>query len=293
MAHTGTGAQKTHGSDIPIEEAGFCALDLETTGLSSFSRIVEVGAVRFKIGEQGEHLQTLVDPGGPIPGGAMRVHGITDEMVAGAPRVPEVLEQLLDFTSGCVLVAHNARYDTSILSTELVRAGIPLPPNEVVCTIKASKRFLPAMPNYRLQTVADVLAIDPGGFHRALADALAAKQIFERAVTAEPRWRDRSLSYVLERCSSARLGTGIDAEARVPDDVEEVRLAIDDAIERGVSMIMMYRGGRRPPWPMQVRPICVFSVKGGHFLEAACADGYTRSFRLDKIARIVSVELDG
>jgi len=92
----------------------------------------------------------------------MSVHGITDEMVAGAPQAREVLEELVEFAAGCVLVAHNARYDVSVMSTELVRAGMELPPNDVICTIKASKRFLPQMPNYRLQTVAGVLRIDPG-----------------------------------------------------------------------------------------------------------------------------------
>ena len=77
--------------DVLIAEVSFCALDLETTGLSSLSRIVEVGAVRFRLGEEGEQLQTLVDPGCAIPGSASRVHGITDEMVRGAPPARQVL----------------------------------------------------------------------------------------------------------------------------------------------------------------------------------------------------------
>jgi DNA polymerase III epsilon subunit family exonuclease len=265
----------------------FCAIDLETTGLASTSRIVEVGAVRFSIGVQGEHFQTLVDPCCPIPSGAMRVHGISDEMVEGAPKAPEVLDRLLEFSSGCVLVAHNARYDTSVLTSELVRAGIDFPPNDVVCTIKASKQFLPKMPNYRLQTLAGVLEIDPGGWHRALSDAIAAKEIFERAVTSHPGWKGLSLSYVLERCSSARLGAG--TEEGEAAGLEEVRLAITEAIDSGDTMLMMYSGGRKPPWPMQVRPVCVFSVKGASYLEAECGDGYTRSYRLDRILKIVSV----
>jgi DNA polymerase III epsilon subunit family exonuclease len=286
-----SGAQAREAPDVRIGEAGFCALDLETTGLSSFSRMVEVGAVRFKVGEEGECFQTLVDPGCSIPHGARRVHGITDEMVSGAPRAQEVLEQLLEFASGCVLLAHNARYDVSIMTTELVRAGMDLPPNEVLCTIKVSKRFLPRMPNYRLQTVAGLLEIDPGGFHRALSDAVAAKQIFEKAVTAERGWEERSLSHLLEQCSSARMGTNIDVDARVPSELEEVRRSISEAIDCGARMTILYGAGARGPWPTQVKPLCVFSVKSGHYLEASCKDGLTRSFRLDRIARIISIEL--
>jgi DNA polymerase III epsilon subunit family exonuclease len=273
--------------ETTLRETRFCAIDLETTGLASTSRIVEVGAVKFSIGEEGEHFQTLVDPCCSIPHGAMRVHGISDEMVRGAPKAPEALEGLLEFSSGCVFVAHNARYDTSILTTELERAGIEFPPNDVICTIKASRTFLPKMSNYRLQTLAGALNIDPGTAHRALSDAIAAKQIFERSVASHPESDELRLSYVLERCSSARVGSS--ADEGDPAEVEEVRLAISDAIDCGASMLMMYGGGRKAPWPMQVKPVCVFAVRGASYLEAECTDGYTRSYRLDRILKIVSV----
>lgn len=291
MARTDARDKNTTG--ICLADQAFCAIDLETTGLSSFSRIVELGAVRFKIGEEGETLQTLVDPCCAIPKGAMRVHGITDEMVEGAPQAPEILRQLIEFSEGCVLVAHNARYDTSILSTELARAEIEMPPNDVVCTIRAAKHFLPKMRNYRLQTLTQVLEIDPGDAHRALSDAISAKLVLERAVTIGPSWQETSVSYLLEHCSSARLGASVDVEARVPEEMEEIRIAIDDAIDSGASMMLMYKSGGKPPWPMQVRPICVMSVRGGHYLEAACGDGYTRSFRLDRIERIVTLDFEG
>jgi len=273
-----------------LKEASFCAFDLETTGLSSFSRIVEIGAVRFKVGEQGESFQTLVDPGCPIPRGAMRVHGITDEMVEGAPRAPEVLKEMMTFSEGCVLIAHNARYDASIMATELVRAGMEFPPNDVLCTIKASKKFLPRMPSYKLQTLNSILGIDPGVAHRALADAVAAKQIFERAVTALPGWGDMGLGECIDGCLYGRMGANIDIDARVPVELEEVRAAIGEAMDSGATMTIVYGGGRRGPWPTQVRPLGFFSVRGGHYLEASCGDGYTRSFRLDRIVRIVSIE---
>ena len=275
-----------------LEDTVFCAIDLETTGLSSMSRIVEVGAVRFRVGQQGESFQKLVDPCCSIPHGAVRVHGITDDMVAGAPRAPEVLAELLGFVRDGVVVAHNARYDTMILSTELERAGMAMPPNDVVCTIKVAKHFLPRLPNYRLQTVTEALSIDPGDAHRALSDAVSARMIFENAVTRAPAWRETPLSRVLEHCSSPRVGAGAGRDAEAPGEVEEARLAIEEAIDRGAGMMMTYDGGRRPPRPMQVRPVRVFSARGGHYLEAACGDGYTRSFRLDRIARIVTLELD-
>ncbi len=273
-----------------LEDTVFCAIDLETTGLSSLSRIVEVGAVRFRVGEEGEGFQRLVDPCCSIPYGAGRVHGITDDMVANAPRAPEVLAELFAFARDGVIVAHNARYDTMILSTELERAGMEMPPNDVVCTIKAAKHFLPRLPNYRLQTVTEALSIDPGNAHRALSDAESARSIFEKAVTNVPAWRETPLSRVLEHCSSPRVGSGAGRGPEAPGEVEEARLAIEEAIDRGAGMLMTYDGGRKPPRPTQVRPVCVFSARGIYYLEAACGDGYTRSFRLDRITRIVTLE---
>lgn len=273
--------------DILVTEVSFCALDLETTGLSSLSRIVEVGAVRFRLGEQDEQFQTLVDPGCAIPRSASRVHGITDEMVRGAPPAPDALQRLAEFSEGCVLVAHNARYDSSIVSTELLRAGMRMPQAHVLCTIKASKRLLPRMPNYRLQTVAETLEIFPEGYHRALSDAVAARMIFEKAVTFQPGWRDRTLGYYVEQCTTGRLGAGIEIEAPLPDELEEVGRALGEAIEFGSYTLITYRGGARPQRTVQVRPLSIFCVRGNHYLDAACADGSTRSFRLDRISRVL------
>jgi len=273
--------------DVLIAEVSFCALDLETTGLSSLSRIVEVGAVRFRLGEEGEQLQTLVDPGCAIPGSASRVHGITDEMVRGAPPARQVLERLAEFSKGCVLIAHNARYDSSIVSTELLRAGMQMPPAHVLCTIKASKRLLPRMPNYRLQTVAETLEIFPEGYHRALSDAVAARMIFEKAVTCHPGWRDTTLGYYIEQCTTGVLGAGIATEVPLPDELEEVGRALGEAIEFEACALITYRSGARPQRTMEVRPLSFFCVRGNHYLDAACADGTTRSFRLDRITRVI------
>lgn len=279
----------THGpsDDTPVAEVSFCALDLETTGLSSLSRIVEVGAVRFRLGGLDEQFQTLVDPGCAIPRSVISVHGITDDMVKGAPTSAEALERLTEFSEGCVLVAHNARYDSSIVSTELLRAGMRMPQAHVLCTIKASKRLLPRMPNYRLKTVAETLEIFPEGYHRALSDAVAARMIFEKAVTFQPGWRDRTLGYYVEQCTTGRLGAGIEIEAPLPGELEEVGRALGEVIEFGSYALITYRTGARPQRTVQVRPLTLFCVRGNHYLDAECADGSTHSFRLDRITRVL------
>jgi len=126
-------------ASLPLPDAEFVALDLETTGLYPVScRLVEFGAVRFKLAK-GELLrfEQLVDPECPIPSEATRIHGITDAMVRDMPTVAETLPIFLGFLGGpeTVLLAHNASFDLGFLSFALAKLGMPFPPNPVVDTL--------------------------------------------------------------------------------------------------------------------------------------------------------------
>src|SRR5580698_4507970 len=76
----------------------FIAFDLETTGIvAGVDRVVEIGAVRFIDGQVEGVFSTLVDPQIPMPPGASRVNGITDDMLHGKPRIDELLEPFAEF----------------------------------------------------------------------------------------------------------------------------------------------------------------------------------------------------
>lgn len=102
-----------------ISREEFIAFDLETTGLHPvFSRIIEIGAVRFRgDGTVLESFQQLVDPRCEISAGAAAVNGITGEMVAGQPTIEEVLPCFIDFIGDgpVVMMAHNAGFDMGFL----------------------------------------------------------------------------------------------------------------------------------------------------------------------------------
>ena len=68
-----------------------------------------------------KHFGTLVNPQRPIPPMITQITGITQEMVAGAPRIEEVIPELLEFLEGAVVVAHNAPFDVGFLNYELQR----------------------------------------------------------------------------------------------------------------------------------------------------------------------------
>ncbi len=163
------------GLGTPLSEVSFCVVDLETTGGADDSEITEIGAVRVRGGEVTGEFQTLVNPATHIPAVVAVLTGITDSMVAGAPRLAEVLPAFLQFASGCVLVAHNARFDTGFLRRACERLGYPWPSPPVVDTVGVARSVMlrDEVPNHRLATLAAHFRSATVPNHRALSDARA------------------------------------------------------------------------------------------------------------------------
>jgi DNA polymerase III subunit epsilon len=99
-------------------------LDTETTGLNPrVDRIVEIGCVEM-IDRRltGETRHFYLDPGRPV-GDSARVHGLTDEFLAGQARFGDVIEQLMFWLQDAEVLAHNGPFDLGFLNEECVRLG--------------------------------------------------------------------------------------------------------------------------------------------------------------------------
>ncbi|MBU1670650.1 MAG: WYL domain-containing protein [Actinobacteria bacterium] len=268
-----------------LPEVDFCAFDLETTGLSNFSRIVEVGAVRFRLEAVHDRFSELVHPGRSIPEVVIGIHGITDTMVAGAAAAPEVIDRFFEFADGCVLVAHNAAFDSGIMATELHRAGLEPPEPLILDTIALARRFLPRLPSYGLGALSRDLGIGRPRKHRALEDAEACRRIFERTVLSVPEWQGRPLDLLADAAGGCTLRYRPQAPSDLPPGME----AILAALERRGDVVVVYRGGSKGTVPRRLSPVSVYSAGGHCYMEARChVDNVTKSFRVDRIA---SVEL--
>src|SRR6185437_13861033 len=110
------GTELGYVTEVDLGLLEFAVVDLETTGWSpEQAAITEIGAVRVRAGARQGEFASLVNPGTPVPPGIADLTGITDWMLAAAPRLGAVLPGLLDFAQGCVLVAHNAPFDLGFL----------------------------------------------------------------------------------------------------------------------------------------------------------------------------------
>jgi DNA polymerase III subunit epsilon len=170
----------------------FVVVDLETTGWSpEAAAITEIGAVRVRgagpaggsswRGEfvrQGE-FASLVNSGMPVPPGIADLTGITDWMLAAAPRLSAVLPGLLDFARGGVLVAHNAPFDLGFLVAGCGECGLAWPGFTVLDTVMLARRVMDPdeVPDCKLGTLAGFFGARTTPNHRALADARATADV--------------------------------------------------------------------------------------------------------------------
>ncbi len=101
-------------------------LDTETTGLEHRDghRIVEIGCVEMVERRlTGRNFHVYLNPERQVEGGALEVHGITDDFLADKPKFADVVEDFVAFISDSELVIHNASFDVGFLNAELGRVA--------------------------------------------------------------------------------------------------------------------------------------------------------------------------
>ncbi len=147
-------------------------LDVETTGSTATrDRVTEVAWVLLD-GETGQVTKEshLVNPDARIPAFIQQLTGITDDMVADAPRFSAIAPRLAAAMDGAVFVAHNARFDYGFIKNEFKRIGqrVRAP---VLCSVKLSRLFFPAEKRHNLDAVMGRHQLQADSRHRALTDA--------------------------------------------------------------------------------------------------------------------------
>lgn len=158
--------------------SSYVIFDLETTGFSpELNNIIEIGAVKVKDGKIIDRFSAFVNPKEPIPFRIEQLTGINDGMVINAPGIETVLPEFLDFSKDCVMVAHNADFDTSFIIKKAHLLGLK-PEFTIVDTVSMARILLPQLNRFKLDTVAKALNISLENHHRAVDDAECTAYIF-------------------------------------------------------------------------------------------------------------------
>ena len=160
-----------HGeTNQPFADEIVC-FDIETTGLDKKREvIIEIGAVILKNGEITDTFNTFVSPERILSPEIIRLTGITDEMLAGAPSQEESLRMFLNFAGDRPLAAHNAEFDMGFISAGCRKYGIPFH-NASVDSLILAQNLLPELGKYKLDIVAEYLHLPAFNHHRASDDA--------------------------------------------------------------------------------------------------------------------------
>jgi DNA polymerase III epsilon subunit family exonuclease len=189
-------AKKQVADHRPLHEVVFVIFDLETSGAapSTGAGITEIGAVKVRGGEIIGEFQTFVNPQHGLSEFITSLTGITDDMLANAPKIKSVLPDFFEFLGShkeTVLVAHNAPFDLGFLKAAATKHQYPWPPYPVIDTVRIARSVLERdeVPNCKLSTLATFFGATTSPTHRALDDARATVDvlhgIFERLGTFE------------------------------------------------------------------------------------------------------------
>jgi DNA polymerase-3 subunit epsilon len=157
----------------------YAILDIETTG-GQFNEegITEIAIYKFDGHEIVDQFISLVNPEIAIQPFVVKLTGINNAMLQSAPKFFEVAKRIIEMTSDCVLVAHNADFDYRILRTEFRRLGYDFT-LKTLCTVELSKKLLPEQPSHSLGKLVRALGIPMADRHRASGDAMATVKLFK------------------------------------------------------------------------------------------------------------------
>jgi len=205
----------------------YAIIDIETTGgQPSQDRITEI-AIFIHDGQQiVDQYNTLINPERPIPYFITQLTGITDAMVQDAPKFHEVARDIVKFTEDKIFVAHNVRFDYSFLKKEFADLGYTYQ-RKTLCTVRLSRSLMPGLPSYSLGKLCKSINIDLKLRHRAIGDAEATAELFDRLLKINQK--ELTPSEETQKESKATLSNAVKTSLLPPAITKEQVNALPDA----------------------------------------------------------------
>jgi DNA polymerase III subunit epsilon len=165
-----------------LDDCAFAVVDVETTGMRAGGgdRITEIAVVVVHGGRREVVVDSLVNPGRPIPPAICAITNITNAMVRDAPSFDEVVDQVVAALAGRVFVAHNARFDWGFVSAEVRRARDLALDGPQLCTVRLARRLVKGVRSCGLDNLTQHFGFENPARHRAAGDALVTADLLAR-----------------------------------------------------------------------------------------------------------------
>ena len=140
--------------------------------------MTEIAIYKFDGHKVVDQFISLVNPEREIQPFVVNLTGINSNMLKNAPKFYEIAKRIVEITEGCIIVAHNAKFDYRILSIEFKRLEYEFK-RKTLCTVELSKQLIPDMDSYSLGKLVRALGIPLSDRHRASGDAQATLKLFK------------------------------------------------------------------------------------------------------------------
>lgn len=183
-------------SPVELMKANYVIFDLETTGLSArHDRIIEFGAVRVEKGNVVRTVDWFINPEIPIPEKIQKITKITQNMVQKAPKISEIIDDILEFIGDAIIVSHNINFDIGFLNAALTQLNRPTIKNPLIDTLSLSQYMFPYAKSHRLGALAKNLQVttyNEDEAHRADFDARVLSDVWQNML---PQIIDKNIHY--------------------------------------------------------------------------------------------------
>lgn len=130
-------------------------IDVEGNGATP-PEIVEIALLELvELRPTGRAFHWLIKPEQPITAAVTRIHGLSDDDVAGAPSIDDIADDVVTWTDGCVIVGHNVRVELDAISR-----SIPgWQPSAAIDTLKLARSLRPGLSSYSLENLGAALKL--------------------------------------------------------------------------------------------------------------------------------------
>ena len=271
---------------LPWSHYPIVAFDTETSGAYPLeSEIIELGAVKWFNGEIVGKFQTLLKPSKALTPDNIRIHGITNKMIADAPLMSEQILKFCEFSDNCLLLAHHAPFDLGFLALDIEKQKLIFPNTINFCSSLLSRALLTTT-NHKLQTLVKELHLIGGDAHRAYDDAYACLQVFLKCIEKLDSNSNSNSTVTLEELLKIQKKPLHWDHYKIWTTDNDKLIALAEAAQQNKTLQIIYEGGQTKSKPRHILPFGIVRNPDGDYMNAECClDLQRKRFYIDKILK--------